>query len=273
MKPRLRLSNLAVLLVLLNGLAPSLWVLLTSLKSDVELAQRPITWWPEHATFTNYLRAFSEQPLLRFVGNSLGVAVLSAALCVTVSAGAAYALAKLRLPRPGLLLTLLVSAALCPPASLLVPLFEIMRGLGLLNTWLALILPNAVLSLPVCTLVLVAFFRTIPDELAEAALIDGCSHFGVFRRVVLPLSVPALSTAAILALVNSWDEFLLALTLNAGAHTRTLPVGLMLYQGEFTFPWPVISAALVVGTIPIVLLLAAAQERVVGGLTTGGVKG
>jgi multiple sugar transport system permease protein len=148
-----------------------------------------------------------------------------------------------------------------------------MRGLGLLNSYLALILPYTVLSLPVCTLVLASFFQDIPIDLENAAMIDGCTRIGALFRVVVPLSAPGVFTAAILSFVNAWDEFLLALTLNSRLTMRTLPVGITLYQGEFAFPWPIISAALIVAIVPIAILIAVFQERVVGGLTAGGIKG
>ena len=259
--------------VSVNGFAPLAWILATSLKTDHELVSRPITWWPKEPTLVNYVRAFSEQPLLRFVGNSFAVSLLSSALAVVVAAAAAYALARLPVPRRGLWLTALIAVAMCPPASLLAPLFETLRSLGLLNSWAALVLPNAVSSLPVCTLVLVAFFRALPVELEEAALMDGCSRAHALRTITLPLAIPGLATAALLAFVNSWDEFLFALTFNATPSARTLPVGIMYYQGEYTFPWPVISAALVVGILPLAVLIVVFQDRVIGGLTAGGVKG
>ena len=156
---------------------------------------------------------------------------------------------------------------------LLVPIFETMRALNLLNTYTALVLPYTVLNLPVCTLVLVSFFQAIPKDLENAAMIDGCTRLGALFRVVVPLAAPGVFTAGILAFVNAWDEFLLALSLNANASMRTLPVGITLYQGEFTFPWPIISAALIVAIVPIAVLIAIFQERVVGGLTQGGLKG
>jgi multiple sugar transport system permease protein len=157
--------------------------------------------------------------------------------------------------------------------TLLVPIFETLRSLGLLNTYIALILPYTVLNLPVCTLVLVSFFQSIPKDLENAAMIDGCTRMGALWRVVLPLAAPGVFTAGILAFVNAWDEFLLALALNSNPSMRTLPVGITLYQGEFTFPWPIISAALIVAIVPVAVLIAIFQERVVGGLTQGGLKG
>jgi multiple sugar transport system permease protein len=275
MTPRSRRSWvwLAALIVAANGFFPALWILFTSLKTEGELMRHPITYVPEAPTLANYARAFTDQPLWLFTLNSLGVAVLSTALTVVVSALAAYALTRLRLPGRTLILQVLLAIAMFPLIALMVPLFQTMRTLGLLNTWLALILPYSVLSMPVCTLVLAAFFQDIPADLENAAMIDGCTRLGALRRVVIPLSAPGVFTAAILAFVNAWDEFLLALTLNSRLTMRTLPVGITLYQGEFAFPWPIISAALIVAIVPIAILIAVFQERVVGGLTAGGVKG
>jgi multiple sugar transport system permease protein len=190
-----------------------------------------------------------------------------------VSALAAYAIARLNLRHRQLILTCIVASTMFPLVTLLVPIFETMRNLGLLNTYTALILPYTVLNLPVCTLVLVSFFQSIPKDLENAAMIDGCTRMGALWRVVVPLAAPGVFTAGILAFVNAWDEFLLALSLNSSASMRTLPVGITLYQGEFTFPWPIISAALIVAIVPIAILIALFQERVVGGLTQGGIKG
>jgi multiple sugar transport system permease protein len=271
--PRRRMVWIAALIVAANGFLPALWILFTSLKTESELMRYPITWWPHDPTIANYLRAFADQPLLLFMWNSLVVATLSTVICVVVSALAAYALTRLRLPHRDLILQSILAIAMFPLIALMVPLFQTMRGLGLLNTHLALILPYVVLSMPVCTLVMASFFQDIPADLENAAMIDGCTRIGALWRVVIPLAGPGVFTAAILAFVNAWDEFLLALTLNSRQTMRTLPVGITLYQGEFAFPWPIISAALIIAIVPIAILIAVFQERVVGGLSSGGVKG
>lgn len=267
------LRVLAALILIVNGLFPALWILLTSFKTEAELTLKPITWLPRAPTLQNYVQAFSDQPLLTFLFNSFMVALLSTVSTLLVSILAAYALARLNLRFRGLIMSLIIAVSTFPLVTLLVPLFETMRALDLLNTWTALILPYTVLSLPVCILVLTSFFESIPRDLENAAMIDGCTRFGALFRVVVPLSAPGVFTAGILAFVNSWDEFLLALSFNSNPALRTLPVGIQLYQGEFAFPWPVISAALVVGIVPIAVLIVIFQERVVSGLTAGGVKG
>ena len=269
----LNLRLIAAGLVVINGFFPALWILLTSLKREVELVQKPITWWPQEATLENYVQAFTDQPLLIYMKNSFAVAGLSTVVSLLVSAFAAYAIARLNLRRRQLILTCIVGSSMFPLVTLLVPIFETMRALGLLNTYTALVLPYVVLNLPVCTLVLVGFFQSIPRDLENAAMIDGCTRLGALWRVVVPLAAPGVFTAGILAFVNAWDEFLLALSLNASAVMRTLPVGITLYQGEFSFPWPIISAALIVAIVPVAVLIAVFQERVVSGLTQGGLKG
>jgi len=268
-----RLRGFAALWIVFNGVFPVLWILFTSLKPEAELVQKPITWWPHQPTLAHYQHAFTEQPLLHYLGNSLIVASLSTLLSLGVATGAAYAIARLNLRYRQWILTAIVASSMFPLIALLVPIFEIMRSLGLLNTYTALVLPYTVLNLPVCTLVLVSFFQSIPRDLENAAMIDGCSRLGALWHVVLPLAAPGVFTAGILAFVNAWDEFLLALSLNASAAMRTAPVGIAMYQGEYTFPWPLISAALIVTIIPVALLIALFQERVIGGLTQGGLKG
>jgi multiple sugar transport system permease protein len=264
---------MAAAIVVVNGFFPAVWILLTSLKTEAELVSKPITYWPHLPTFGNYVQAFTDQPLLRYMGNSLVVAIAATITSLLVSAFAAYAIARLNLKYRQLVLTCIVASSMFPLVTLLVPIFETMRALNLLNTYTALVLPYTVLNLPVCTLVLVSFFQSIPKDLENAAMIDGCTRLGALWRVVVPLAAPGVFTAGILAFVNAWDEFLLALSLNASASMRTLPVGITLYQGEFTFPWPIISAALIVAIVPIAILIAVFQERVVGGLTQGGLKG
>lgn len=267
----LRLAAAAA--VVFNGFFPAVWILLTSLKTETELVQKPITYWPNKLTFQNYVQAFTDQPLLKYLGNSLTVALLATAASLVISAMAAYAIARLNLKHRQLILTAIVASSMFPLVTLLVPIFETMRSLNLLNSYTALVLPYIVLNLPVCTLVLVSFFQGIPKDLENAAMIDGCTRMGALWKVVIPLAAPGVFTAGILSFVNSWDEFLLALSLNSNPAFRTLPVGITLYQGEFSFPWPIISAALIVAIVPIAVLIAIFQERVVGGLTQGGLKG
>jgi multiple sugar transport system permease protein len=268
-----RLRYLAGAIVVINGFFPALWIFLTSIKTEAELFRKPISYWPNDPTVINYVKAFTEQPLLNYLKNSLIVASFATVLSLLVSAFAAYAIARLNLRYRQLILSIIIASSMFPLITLLVPIFETMRSLGWLNKYIALILPYTVLNLPVCTLVLVSFFQSIPKDLENAAMIDGCTRLGALWRIVIPLAAPGVFTAGILAFVNAWDEFLLALSLNSSASMRTLPVGIAMYQGEYTFPWPIISAALIIAIVPIAIVIAIFQERVVGGLTAGGLKG
>ena len=268
-----RLRWLAALIVLANGFFPALWILATSFKNEVELTAKPITYWPQNPVLANYVAAFRDQPLPGYLLNSAIVALLSMLLSLFISALAAYAIARLKLRHRDLILTAIIAVSMFPLVTLMVPLFEIMRGVNLLNSYWALVFPYTVLNLPICTLVLVSFFQDIPRDIENAAMIDGCTRLGALWRVVVPLAAPGVFTAGILAFVNAWDEFLLALSMNSAVAYRTLPVGIQMYQGEFAFPWPTISAALVIAMVPVVVVILVFQERVVSGLTTGGLKG
>ena len=269
-----RLSKyLGLLFLIVGGTLPLVWIALTSLKTGGELQQFPVQYLPAQPQFGNYARVFSEQPFARFFLNSVIVSGVSTLFCVLVASLAAYALARLRLPGRGVYTTLVVVFSMFPVISLVVPLFKIMRGAGLLNSYPALILPYTALSLPVAILVLMAFFGGIPRDLEAAAMIDGCSRLEALWRVVVPLSTPGIVTAALLVFVNSWNEYLLALSFNTTPTMRTIPVGVTFFQGEFAFPWPLISAAIVIAVVPLVLLIVIFQKRFVTGLTAGGVKG
>ncbi len=268
-----RLRWLAALIVIFNGAAPAVWILFTSLKGEAELTQLPITYLPHAPTLANFVAAFRDQPLLTFLLNSAMVAGLSTVSSLFVSTLAAYAIARLNLRYRKIILTGIIAVSMFPLVTLMVPLFEIMRSLHLLNSYWALVLPYTVLNLPICTLMLVSFFQDIPRDLENAAMLDGCTRLGALWGIVIPLSAPGVFTAGILAFVNAWDEFLLALSMNSAVAWRTLPVGIQMYQGEFSFPWPIISAALVVALIPVLILVMVFQEKVVSGLTAGGLKG
>lgn len=279
----------ALLLVVVNGLFPAVWLLLTSFKPSGELRQLPITYWPETFTVQNYVSVFTENPFGRFLLNSAVVSVAATLLCVLFAALAGYALGRLNLPGRRALLTLIVMTSMFPALVLLVPLYRLFVGVelpflsavfgspiftpNLLNTYWALIIPYVALSLPIATLILTSFFQLIPADLESAALVDGCTRVSALFRIVAPVSAPGIVTAAIIVFVNSWNEFLLALTFNTTLAMRTVPVGITLYQGEYAFPWAIISAAIMLGVLPLVVLIIFFQKRIISGLTAGGVKG
>ncbi len=291
---------LGTALLVINGTFPLAWMILTSLKGENELIRSPITYLPEALTFGNYAQVFEQLPFDRFMLNSAVVSVTATLVCVVIAALAGYALGRLNMPYRRALLTGIVITSMFPALVLLVPLYRMFLGteipglsplvgflhdLGmsflptevrspnLLNTYAALIVPYVALSLPIATLILTSFFQLIPRDLENAALVDGCTRIQALFRIIAPVSAPGVVTAAIIVFVNSWNEFLLALNFNTALSMRTVPVGITMYQGEFAFPWATISAAITVGVLPLVALILVFQQKIIAGLTAGGVKG
>ncbi len=294
------LVHVGLVALIVGGIFPAGWLFLTSLKSDGELVRLPITYLPDAPTLRNYVEVFQANPFARFLANSVVVSLGSTLVCVLFAALAGYALARLRLPGRRWIMMGIVTTSMFPALVLLVPLYRLFVGVelpwlgwllhyleqlgfgflpdtastpNLLNTYAALIIPYVALSLPIATLILTSFFQLIPEDLESAAMVDGSSRVGALLRIVAPLSAPGVVTAGIIVFVNSWNEFLLAFTFNTTLRMRTVPVGIILYQGEFSFDWSIISAALTLGIVPLVILIIFFQQRIISGLTAGGVKG
>lgn len=294
------LVAIGTVLLIANGTFPLIWMVLTSLKDENELIRTPITYLPADPTFSNYVQVFEQLPFARFMLNSAIVSVSATIVCVVIAALAGYALGRLNMPFRRGILTGIVITSMFPALVLLVPLYRVFLGaeipvitqlanllhtlgmtfmpvdLGgpnLLNTYWALIIPYVALSLPIATLILTSFFQLIPKDLESAALVDGCTRVQTLIRVIAPVSAPGIVTAGIIIFVNSWNEFLLALNFNTSMSMRTVPVGITMYQGEFAFPWAVISAAITIGVLPLVVLILVFQQKIIAGLTAGGVKG
>lgn len=262
-----------VVLVIVYSLAPYVWTVFTSFKTERELYQFPVTYVPRRPTIDNYVQVFTQNPFGRFLLNSTVVSVTSTVICLVLAALAAYAFARLNFPRSRVLLIAVLIVAMVPLITVIVPLYILIRNLGGLNTYSGLIAPYITYSLPVAIFILTAFFREIPRELEEAALLDGCTRLSTLWRVIAPLSAPGLITAGVIVFIQTWNEFLVALTLTSTPAVRTITVGIALYRGEFTFPWGVISAAVILATIPIVALIVFGQRLIIRGLTAGAVKG
>jgi multiple sugar transport system permease protein len=262
-----------VALVVVYSLSPYLWTLFTSFKTERELYQFPVTYIPQRPTVINYIQVFTQNPFGRYLLNSTVVCVTSTLLCLFLAALAAYAFARLKFPRSNVLLVAILIVAMIPLITVIVPLYLLVRALRLLNSYGGLIGPYVTYSLPVAIFILSAFFREIPHELEEAALLDGCTRMSTLWRVIAPLSTPGLITAGVIVFIQTWNEFLVALTLTSTPKAQTITVGIALYRGEFTFPWGVISAAVMLATVPIVVLILLGQRLIIRGLTAGAVKG
>lgn len=271
-QPRALTMVLAVLAMLVS-LVPFYWLINTSLKTGADLSSGSL--YPTNASLNNYLDVLQDGEFLTALGNSLIVGAVTTTLALTFASFAAYALARLKLPRKGLLLGLVLSVTTFPVISIAAPMFKIWSDIGLYDTLLGLIIPKLTFALPMAIFVLTSFFREIPFELEESALIEGATPFSAFRKVILPLAVPGIATTAILVFISVWNEFLLAVTLTSTPDARTVPVAIAYFSGvsEFDNPIGTISAASVLVTLPLVALVLVFQKRIVAGLTAGAIKG
>ncbi|MGH8907867.1 MAG: carbohydrate ABC transporter permease [Egibacteraceae bacterium] len=223
----------------------------------------------------NYISVFS-QGFGYNLRNSAIVAGATTLLCVPIGSLAAYALARLRLRRKALILSGVLAVSLFPPVALVPSLYELLRALGLLNTYPGLFIPYTAFSLPLTIFILTTFFAAIPAELEEAARVDGATPFQAFHRVILPLAAPGVVAAAILVFVSAWNEFLLASTFAPRSlSAQTVPVAIAAFTGSVSYERPIgtITAACVIVTVPMILLVLLFQKRIVAGLTAGAVKG
>lgn len=260
---------------LVIAVAPVYWMLSISLKTEVDQFAVPPRWIWFAPTFAHYYDAFFARSFGRYLVTSLTVATLSTICAVTLGTLAAYGLARFKL-RAGLdrrLSIWILSTRMFPPIVTAVPLFLMMRDLRLLNTITALVIVYTALNLPFVVWMMRGFFRELPKELEEAAMVDGDSRLGALRRVILPLVTPGLAATAVFCLIVSWNEFLLGLVLTQTDASMTLPVGIAGRVTQYEIKWGVMSAAGVVAMIPILVFAMAVQKYLVRGLSLGAVKG
>jgi multiple sugar transport system permease protein len=244
------------------------WMVTLSLKTQVEAAGYPPHFFRFALTFKNYAEVFQKNPFLLYIWNSLVVASGSTALGLMVGLPAAFSIARWR--QQGLALTVLV-ARVVPGISYLIPWYILFRHLHLVDTYAALILSHLVVGLPLIIWVMIGFFEDVPAELEDAALIDGCSYYGAFWRVALPLVRPGIVAAGILSFIFSWNNFLFSVIL-AGRHTRTLPIAVFNMIGFEEINWGPLAAAATMITLPVIILTLTVQRHIVSGLTFGAVK-
>ncbi|MGW5643348.1 carbohydrate ABC transporter permease [Saccharopolyspora sp. NPDC003752] len=261
------------IIVLVYALVPVLWILSLSFKTPETLADGNLI--PREWTLENYAAIFATSEFTRALLNSIGIALIATAIAVVLGTMAAYAIARLDFPGKRVLVGASLLIAMFPQVSLVSPLFEIERALGLFDTWPGLILPYITFSLPLAIYTLSAFFREIPWELEKAAKMDGATPGQAFAKVIAPLAAPGVFTTAILVFIFCWNDFLFAISLTSTENSRTAPVALQFFTGDSQFEDPTgsISAAAVVITIPIIVFVLFFQRRIVSGLTSGAVKG
>jgi trehalose/maltose transport system permease protein len=253
---------------------PFLWHVSSSFKDGDEVTKIPPTILPTRPTFENYFELFEHRPFLKYWLNSFVIASLSSLLCVASAAPAAYQLARSGVRARVLVSSALLGLAFVPPIVFVLPLYELVRALALINHPWGLIVPYAALNLPLSIWLLSGYFRQIPIELEEAASMDGLRPFQTFFTIVVPLAGPALATVTVLAFVFSWNEYILALTFMNAEDARTVTVGIATLSGAFVYqiPWGLIAAGVIASSLPLIVLTIFFQNRIVAGLTAGSVR-
>ncbi len=260
-------------IVIAYALFPVWWIAALSFKAPSTLTDGDFI--PQKWTLENYRGIFETSEFTRALINSIGIALISTVIAVVLGTMAAYAVARLRFPGKRLLIGMSLLIAMFPPISLVSPLFNIERILGIFDTWPGLIIPYMTFSLPLAIYTLSAFFREIPWDLEKAAKVDGATPAQAFRLVIAPLAAPGVFTTAILVFIFCWNDFLFAISLTSTTAARTVPAAIAFFTGSSQFQQPTgsIAAAAVVITIPIIVFVLLFQRRIVAGLTSGAVKG
>jgi multiple sugar transport system permease protein len=267
------LRLLILIPIMLFVLFPFYWVIVTSFKTTPQIFERTSIFWPDPFTLEQYRSLLQDTPFALWLGNSMLVAAVSTLISVVFAALAAYALTRLKFMGAGLLTTFILITYLLPGTLIFIPLYQTLSDLGIINSYNALIVTYPTFLMPFATWVLIGYFRSIPVELEEAAMIDGASRLYAFWRITLPLAAPALLSVALFAFTNAWNEFLFAFVFIQSESLRTLPIGLQSMVVGDILPWGKLMAASLLTAVPVALLYMYTQRYLVGGLTVGAVKG
>ena len=267
------LSYTVLLVLAVLVLFPFFWMTITSFKNEEQMRSLVSMFWPRPLVSENYQQLLSKTDFVSWYGNSATVAISSTLLATGVGTIGAYALARLKFLGRGFMASATLITYLVPPSILFIPLYAQMRNLGLANSLAGLIAAYPSFTVPFVTWLLMGYFESIPEELEEAAMIDGATRFGAFYRVVLPLSAPGVLAAGLYAFTQAWNEFLYALVFITDGKLRTLPVGLASFITGDVYGWGYLMAGAVLTTLPVIAAYIYLQKYMVEGLTAGGVKG
>jgi len=259
----------------LFAMLPFVWVFLASFKTRAELYATPIVYLPASLSVANYVEAWTSKltPFSRFFANSLWVSSVTMVATTLVSILAGYALARFRFAGRQTFLLIFLATQMFPAVLLIAPLLSQWYALGLIDTYQALIYSNFSFTVPFTVWMLVGYFESIPIELEESAMLDGCNRFGALCRVVLPLAAPGVAATAIFAFVASWSELLFAITFTSQTEMRTLSAGLLFMVGQYEIQWGQLSAGVIISTLPVAVLFTYLQRHLIRGLAAGAVKG
>lgn len=268
-----RIGDVFLAVFIIWTLVPFYWMLVTSLKKHEEIYGTTATLWPHDPTLESYAILFFKTDYFLFFKNSMVVSLTTTFATVIVAALGAYAITRLRFPGRSIFARAMVYSYLVPQSLLFIPLFSILVAAGLTNSLFGLSVAHMGFTIPFCTWLLMGYFLSIPVELEEAALLDGCSRIGVLFRVILPISLPALAVVAFFSFTLSWNEYLYAVVFNSDPDVRTLPTGLSSFIVEDVFFWGPIMGSTFLTAIPPLIVYFIFQRWLITGLTMGAVKG
>lgn len=273
-------TDLLTWLLLILMALPAIWIVLTSIRNPIEVNAKPPVWIPREITFEGFRPLFGQStemtgaiPFADYFRNSAVIAVGSTIIALALGTLAGYALARFHFRGRNLLFLGIMLSRAIPGISLSLPLFLLFARIGLVDKPVGLMLAYIAINIPFTVWLMDGFFREIPLELSEAAMIDGCSHWQSFWRINLPLALPGLAASAIFAFLAAWNEFQIASVLSRTTNSKTAPVGLFDFTGQFTIDWRGMAAMSVVMMIPAVLFVLLVQRNLVRGLTLGATKG
>lgn len=263
----------AIVIIVVFSLVPVAWIVFLSLKTPATATDGSFI--PHQWTLSNYKDIFNQGIFTSALRNSIGIGLISTLLAVIIASAAAYAIARLDFPGKQVLLAIVLGVALFPQISLVGPLYNLWRQIGLYDTWPGLIIPYMTFALPLSIFVLSSFFREIPWELEQAAQVDGATPFQAFVKVIAPLAMPGIVTTFIIVFIICWNDFVFAISLTSTTAAETVPAAISSFPGvsQFSVPYGDIAAAAVIVTIPVMVLVLIFQRRIVAGLTAGAVKG
>ena len=257
-------------IVVLVSFFPIVWLLFTSLMPAKDIYAWPPKLFPSPGTFNNYVTIFNNSPeLLRYILNSTIIAIFTTVTIILFGGLAAYALVRIKFRGSFAIMLGMLGVSMFPNIAILPAIFMVFKKLNLINSYPSLIIAHTGLFITMAIWILANYIRTIPFEIEDAAKIDGCGPFGIFWRIILPLSKPGIFATGLIVFIFSWNEFPLSLVLLHDNDMRTAPVGISLYPGEYSFPWETISTATFLSIIPVLIITGIFQKQIIGGLTSG----
>lgn len=267
------LKAVVLICFIITVVFPFYWLIITSLKNPADISLIPTEFWPHRFSFDFFVNVFTEHHFSTYLINSIVVAIGAMVISIVVAFPAAYAFARVKFKFKSFWRNFILIGNMFPIIAVVTPMFIIFRNMGLINTYMGLIIPSVIITLPMTIWTLEAFIKTLPYELEEAAMVDGCNRFQSVMKVIFPLTTPGIFTTAIIAFITAWNEFMFSLILVTKDQMRTVPVAISMFPGQYAVPWGDMAAASIVATVPIVIVVLLFQKKIVSGLTSGAVKG